>query len=372
MQNFVKVQRTSALLAILVAPRRYLWFPFLIVSLGFAGCSEAKVEPSAPPQTSGEADETPVTVGQSFADPDDAVIDNSDQALALDDDELSYVSPIEEALGGITDPKRLSLIYDLAYTNHAEFTQECLITEGFGDYVVEKWPSPTPQEFVNIGNVGGDLLLYGYGLTGGFRSQYETLVNDRAASEETHVNFEFIDSMSEEEFRAFTRTNSMCQKRAWELFPVPDSLPAEDLLEEIVEIQKAALAGPKVAAATTEWSTCMATSGFRYSDRDAAISHLATEAAPLEEILLEMSMDGNAVDHPEHDDFLAGLREFEQVELQAVQADVNCAQTSDLENVERAALYDAEQAWIEANLDRIALAVADHEGNWYDSIGLDG
>ncbi len=340
-----------------------MWVILLTVGVVLSACSidEETTSPDDRPEQSIAVDG--VSSSSTAAPKDDVVPAEPDEPDRRPRTSVP-ASPIEVAFGAIIDPVELSRIYGDAYGRHAEYSNECIRRDGFSGFTVEPWTTPQPSEFVVASEDRTEIADVGYGFALGLRGQFAQLTSVGQARAVDTPNQAYIDSLADAGRDALFATLGRCQREAWDLYPLPESFPAE-LAEEIAEVQLSVLESPVVAEAWLEWAGCMEGEGYDVRNREDAVAEVQALARPAEEFLERLGTSGAVPSDQDAELFRRLVDDLASVEELIVAADLMCAGTAQLDRVVAAEARRIELAWLEANHDRVALVLAEREPEWF-------
>lgn len=143
---------------------------------------------------------------------------------------------------------------------------------------------------------------------------------------------ELSEDAREQWLAAFGRSDSGCTGAALRDHPDVDEIP-RSLSLELLELEELVVASPELTAAVESWSACMRGLGHDFEDR----ADLVTK-------MTERAVDGEL-----------SLAEVEQMELAVWKDDQTCDEQTGLGATELRVRYEIEEAYVEANRDRIVL-----------------
>lgn len=223
---------------------------------------------------------------------------------------------------------------------------DCMASEGFRYARVDHdaWDAGFDQSLVSV--FGRDYAAaHGYGITR--RLGHETL-----GSSYVDPNLAIRDGLSESQLTAWDQRFYECQQPAWEKVLFPPQEAEQALLrvfeDELDALQARIETDPRIAAATAEWSACMAAEGYRYSDQREVIGYLRGLGAPLE-ARIESQGGLEQIDAS----LRADLDSLLAQEIEIALTDYRCSRP--LEKVRYEVAVEHQERFLEDNQDRLAL-----------------
>lgn len=189
---------------------------------------------------------------------------------------------------------------------------------------------------------------YGYGVVFHVRLSYQPLV-----MELDDPNAAIRQAMSMTEQKAYGPVYGRCMNQARERHPDPfgaDSPSEGWLAAQAQQIRQAAWQDPRVQQEIDRWSRCMAKAGYDFAHPDDARDHISELAEPYLQTHAGIDLDQATA---------AELDELQTVELAVAHTDYACA--ADLDRTLEQTRWELEAEFIEANADRIAAYVRQHE-----------
>ncbi|HHC08078.1 MAG TPA: hypothetical protein ENK55_05120 [Actinobacteria bacterium] len=237
----------------------------------------------------------------------------------------------------------------------------CMRAEGF-DYVALDMSDPAFGPY--SGPVVGDVEPVAYGVAGGIRLAMATNRGVRGGT--PNPNAGLTAGLDEAGRAALGEAERRCHDEALVAVPDPfDPFGPPGLLdpevgalrrwyvEELSALQRRIAGDPEVVEAETRWARCMASAGFEYARPGDISADLERRAAPLWEALEVAYRETGAPTLGPSD--LDRLAELERDERAIWQADQRCRSESRLDEIRRAVRRRYEQAFVDANEDRLAL-----------------
>lgn len=322
-----------------------------VVMVALGGCSGEEAE--ATPIT--RQPETTVTIAPTevFANP--AASPTTDAAPP--DAEIER-SPIDRLLGFETDPERLSEAHRETRMAYAETLTACMEEAGFDGYRALVEPSPSPEDLL-ARTPSANVAQYGYGPTIVLRSRSDIQFGETPVDTQPDAEYDYLQDNPDIGEELFFTNLIVCEDGARAEHPLPDPSFPDQLAAEIFELRDQAQQGPAVQEAWDGWSRCMNAEGYDLADRQAARTAIEEKGLPLIDLLNQLATENRAPTDQERTDFTAGLAELATEEEAMVTADLACAAQSQVEAITTAAVYTAEERWIEENGDRVALVLAE-------------
>ncbi len=328
----------------------------MLVVLG--GCSSSP--PVEPDDIGGGGVTTSTELPDGFASPTQTLETTQDQVEAID--EQLEVSPIDQALGAITDPEELSLAFQKYNIEWADFVTACVRAEGF-DFTEIIELAPTAGELVAGSQASPEgLAEFGYGVTLSRRGAWLSLTADRnqGAIDEIPTVTQYVEGLEDDERDSFLEARAVCVTTANSEVDRPEP-HLESIAEEIAAVRSDALASAEIAAVADAWTLCMFESGHQVADRDDIYEELLELAGTVDQFLLQFlgkEATPTESDTEEFEDLIAPLEEAERA---VVAVDLACDLEVGLTETRRAVLYAAEEAWLEQHGDRVALLLTEGE-----------
>ncbi len=331
--------------------RRHILSAVTAALVALCGCSSGEAE--AAPVTSRPATTVTIAPTENFANP----AASPTTEAAPPDAEIER-SPIDRLLGFETDPERLSEAHRETRTAYAESLTACMAEAGFDGYRALVEPSPSPEDLL-ARTPSANVAQYGYGPTIVLRSRSEAQFGETPDEVPPDAGYDYLQDNPHIGEELFFTNLIKCEEQGREQHPLPDPSFPDQLAAEIFELRDQAQQGPRVQEAWDEWSGCMAAEGYDVADRQAARITIEEQGLPLIELLNRLAAENRQPTDQERDQFTAGLAELAVDEETMVAADLACAAESDVETITTAAVYAAEEAWIEDNGDRVAMVLAE-------------
>jgi len=227
-----------------------------------------------------------------------------------------------------------------------DMIHDCMAAEGFRHARVDHdaWDAGFDHSLVGV--IGLDYAAaHGYGIT-------RRLGREELASSYVNPNIAIRDSLSESQLKAWDQRFGECQRPALEMVLFPPQEAEQALLrvfeDELDALQARIETDQRVAAATAEWSACMADEGYRYSDQRKVIGHLQGLGAPLA-ARIETQGGLDEIDASLRADLDALLA----TEIEIAVTDYRCSRP--LEKVRYEVTVEHEELFLEENQDRLAL-----------------
>ena len=338
---------------------RPLWC-LLAVCAAAVSCGNSTSEPAqsastvvevAAPETVATATETAVVQSPGPEPITEAATPSEEVAVTSESvAELISQSPIDLALGVISDPQALSDAYGKAYQDHADRVTVCMRDQGF-NFTQRAQTTPAPEDFaVGQYNTESETLVdVGYGAVFSLQATVDQRLGISSAGAPSSGFAAATAGMSELEVDAFWNARGACMDASADLAVFPDDIT--ELVFSEIEAFRSSLSGHEVIRDLwNAWSRCMSEEGYDFENRQAAAELVAQEAAPLavelssfvptEELRLPLGFEQRV------DDVRA-------VEERVLSADLNCAEQLSLDEKIAAYIFDQETAFVNQNGDRL-------------------
>lgn len=265
--------------------------------------------------------------------------------------ETQPISPIDAALGAVTDPEALSQAYGQAYLDHADHVTSCMREAGF-DFTYIAPPTPPASAFMlGTTTTQSDLIQqYGYGVARTLQQAIENRSEDPtgSATADNGVPLSASERAAQRDRKAF------CLNQAADNVRLPNDLPLS-VTDLIAEFRDGLQSEPFVQQLWSSWSSCMQEAGFAYQRRQQATQELAENSA---DILLGLAALPPGEPTPES--LVERSDELTAIENRIVAADLTCASATDLDASLASFTHDEELKFLEENGDKLTLEMA----NW--------
>jgi len=343
----------------------------LVVVLGAAvACSadEAASPDLGPSTADAESERTEVAQASDFADP----TGSGPTAEPIEEDYRLALSPIERALGLPDDPFEISETLTAHQLAVAEDTTACMAVQGFDGFVEVPELTPEANDLADFSSTEA-VASFGYGPAITLRSMLDQLTGsaERLATDADAVptderNWENFDPIT-----AYLEANPQideddfyghyadCFDRARVDRPPPQIEVPEVVAAEVAAVRSQAAETPVVVEAWDDWSRCLAEEGHRFITRVTVRAAMETEGDPIRIEIVGHLQNGTVPDDADLAELERRVEELADLERVVASADVACAQATGLDETLLAERDRVEQAWLDANEDRITLLLAE-------------
>ncbi len=265
-------------------------------------------------------------------------------------------SPVELTLGYTADAEELATEYYEAELAYFESIRICMAKEGFSELSIPDVEQSEPEDFLARDRAAA-LRILGYGATLHVRNEFEIASNVISGVEQTSEAQTPLSKLSEEDRIAYANAWSQCESTAFAETPNPalSELPSQ-IAEDVYAIREAAETGEDAILAWSDWSRCMAEEGYNVADTFEA-EELANEfLEPIMATVLELQGGGDEADLERAG---AQLEQFASLEQELANVDADCSESTGVHRRIQEAIYEAEAEWLDSNLERIALVLAE-------------